>query len=830
MSIFLKRGRGSVTVLVTLVLVPTVFFTSFMVDLVRMKMSHNMAITAADNYGESLLTNYDNLLKEVYGLFAMSQEVDPPDDFKEKLKQAYSPASGQLIQHVNISAANYSDYYLPFNNASVEFSYDDYPGANLNNTDILGTQIGDFMKFRIAQELADDEDGVIKTLEMIQDMADDAKTLVKKRNYDKKAQEALEAVKKYYEALRDFRSGGGNTATDAYPNAVKDLLSSYSSLRSNLKTQLKLEEKREDKAIKERDKKNNDDDPDNNDDRTDKEVRKDCRTKYKMKSVLNGLLNDFSSDASSIEDRLDEYDNSVRNLENRANDVGKKLDDLESAKNELINYMNDGSNNVSDDLKKGINQELDQYKSLIDSKNDYTRVSNYLKGYENNVRSYSSNIDAAITSVSDQITVYLGQNAPAFNMGRVASKPLSENKKYGLLENTTLGLAIFSANTNSQMLSFLNDLYQYFDNEDNTNGKKKQKEANKIEKNNTKILKEDENTSARDIPSGISLGSNGDVYGTNGKDINGLINDCSNKFDGSKNAWKQLGDNLLNKFYVTEYDFGMFSSRTTNITGNALTGEVTQKTEDLDQTLTNINKSTDVNYLYQTELEYILCGNKSSKKNLNGTRNRILMLRAVISYVASYRIQEINSAINEIATAAGAVNPIFGIVAGPAMRAAFAAAETTGDWKALKTANSIPLLKTKLSDCTALDQVKSLLNLSDSSTGTSTNESLKMDYDTYLMVMIFFFEDSDTVINRTGDLITLNMNNIKQQISSTGQLSNIDSFKTSEAVTAVYAKCKVNVPYAVIPTSFMKQFVPEIEGEITDLLNGDYSFGVIRSY
>lgn len=63
MKLFLKRSRGSVTVLVTMILIPTIFFTGFLVDLSRLKLYGNQAVMTADNYGEAVLSQYDNLLK-----------------------------------------------------------------------------------------------------------------------------------------------------------------------------------------------------------------------------------------------------------------------------------------------------------------------------------------------------------------------------------------------------------------------------------------------------------------------------------------------------------------------------------------------------------------------------------------------------------------------------------------------------------------------------------------------------------------------------------------------------------------------------------------------
>ena len=76
LKLFLKRGKGSISVFVTVIMVPVVFFIGFLVDLSRIKFCGNQAVMAADNYGEAILTDYDNLLKELYGLFALTQNQE----------------------------------------------------------------------------------------------------------------------------------------------------------------------------------------------------------------------------------------------------------------------------------------------------------------------------------------------------------------------------------------------------------------------------------------------------------------------------------------------------------------------------------------------------------------------------------------------------------------------------------------------------------------------------------------------------------------------------------------------------------------------------------
>ena len=171
---------------------------------------------------------------------------------------------------------------------------------------------------------------------------------------------------------------------------------------------------------------------------------------------------------------------------------------------------------------------------------------------------------------------------------------------------------------------------------------KKRKEAKKIQKEAEKVFKQDEKTEARDCPYS-ELGKEytpDPTEGDPGEDgvLGKLIGNTTGFFGISSN--NSLPNEITDKLMVTAYDFGMFTDRVTNIKpkeGGAadMTSDEEVSGDEVEKTLTNIEKSSANNYMYRAELEYILVGSDSSKKNLNSTRNRILGFRAVINYMAS---------------------------------------------------------------------------------------------------------------------------------------------------------------------------------------------------
>ena len=71
-----KRSHGTVTVFLTLILVPCIIFTCAFGDVSRVQLSQSQATAASDLALYSLMANYDENLKEWYGLVSSCQTID----------------------------------------------------------------------------------------------------------------------------------------------------------------------------------------------------------------------------------------------------------------------------------------------------------------------------------------------------------------------------------------------------------------------------------------------------------------------------------------------------------------------------------------------------------------------------------------------------------------------------------------------------------------------------------------------------------------------------------------------------------------------------------
>ena len=75
-----KRIKGSVSIFLVIIMVPMICLSGFIVDGSRVELAKASMSSAGDLTMNSALANYDTVLKDVYGLFAMSQTAEDLED------------------------------------------------------------------------------------------------------------------------------------------------------------------------------------------------------------------------------------------------------------------------------------------------------------------------------------------------------------------------------------------------------------------------------------------------------------------------------------------------------------------------------------------------------------------------------------------------------------------------------------------------------------------------------------------------------------------------------------------------------------------------------
>lgn len=847
MQIFLKRSKGSITVLVTLIMVPTIFFNGFLVDLARVKLYGNQAVMTADNYGQTVMTYYDNVLKELYGLFAVTQneaalgELEKLDSY---VKASFNPGAATIawdhLQGIpNIGNKTEYEGFLPYKSAEVDLTWSPVKGANLENDAVFSTQIGDFMKFRIVQSMLNSDLPLDEILDEISNSSDNAQVIKAKDDFDQLVGELLEETRLYYQILvtikkypdflksvHDQYNKSIGYGTDKYGYTKIVVSSSYvvycdyewnkTAIASALQRQKEINEynalSAEEKAKKtapaslsEEEKKYVDM---NTAYQNDKEARKDA-----LKKKFNAEIDAFDDAVENEEINFNKFADASKKLTERAVNIQKLMSKLDTKRKEL-NEMLDNSN-VTEKMREEMQESLKKLDSLFDSNGHYS-AENYM-----NLSQHVANMTSVNTDYKNQVNSMLERMNEVKNQ---RLEPKEENDVRDLLENIN----------ESHYQDFYN-VYKYRDLYDalektfaESNNKEAEKKAkNKKDEANTALKdaqdsleKEDTPNCKRDIPKSFGFGD--DDKG--GKFVlSRLINTAASYF--KTNSLSQTGEKILLKFYIVEYDFGMFTHRLTNVQTPEEKAE--NKEHEKEESLTGYEYAEDLNYLYQSELEYIFGGHNSSKENLNEARNKILAFRAVSNIAATYTVREVNSAIKSISDAAYAINPLLGIAVEAALRLAVAGIETAQDWKLLMERDSVALFKNELNDLTSYDTIKKLIDAKEEKTGSS--QEIKLSYEDYLLIMLIFLTTSEEINSRTQNLVSLNVNAIEQQIGRDGTLEKLD-FEMNKAITAVDATCSVHMDFVVMPQGFAKAVLGDEYSPLEEFQKSKYQFTVTRGY
>ena len=155
---FLYRNRGAVSVFLVIILVPMLLVSSMFVDASKIKLSHSVLDSATDLTLNTALTNYDTMLKDMYGLFATVQDTDELYERLEKYYTTCITSSGvsdeetqgyveQLMAQLGL-VADGSETVDLLGIQVTDFDISKRTDASLVNAAVLEKQIVEFMKYR----------------------------------------------------------------------------------------------------------------------------------------------------------------------------------------------------------------------------------------------------------------------------------------------------------------------------------------------------------------------------------------------------------------------------------------------------------------------------------------------------------------------------------------------------------------------------------------------------------------------------------------------------------------------------------------------------------
>ena len=157
MNLF-RKTKGAVSIFLVIILVPMMTVSSLFVDASKVKLAEGVAESAGDLALNTALTNYDTALKDMYGLFATSQDME---ELFAKLEDYYrtcitssgvsqEDADGyvdQIMSQLGLLAEEEETADI-LNMELVDFNVTKREDATLANAAVMERQIVEFMKYR----------------------------------------------------------------------------------------------------------------------------------------------------------------------------------------------------------------------------------------------------------------------------------------------------------------------------------------------------------------------------------------------------------------------------------------------------------------------------------------------------------------------------------------------------------------------------------------------------------------------------------------------------------------------------------------------------------
>lgn len=783
---FLRNSRGAVTVMVTVLLIPAVLLSGTFVDLARVYAMRAELENASLLAGNSVLAEYNNLMKDMYGLYAFLKEENDPvlnDLICDYIEASLSGDSGP-------TRLSNSFIYPGAKNLKVMKAA---PSGNLTEAKVLKNQIEEYMKYRAPVIV------VTKIIDMFSDennndpIVQDMKA-VKKLKAEGKVFEQYEAV---LNLTRDFCDTANQTMVKmgGSVQVVDDWFKNMQDLEKELIELKKIYDKVE--TDDEGKKKQSDD--------YDKQYKK-VEQAYNLieSSSKKGIKNYLFSGKNAFAHALD----SANSLNTKYKELGDAISGLGGLIKKYEKELNTAGFSENSKVKAEKEKLLKIVKDVYIDLNNYVNSKNakaIFKSLVSNTKSWSKYSESLF--IKEELGKYRYKDL--MGMADIEFSKIKTLKDINDKDKIILKLPTEKSDIYQTMASMSDsDLhehwYKYYQHRlpyteslisvqnfyntlsskvdqsaeievapmPGTSGDKASntKEAEKKQKGNIyefakKFLKiwkscfiNDEGVNKK-APKDVGLsGGNTD----DDSKPESLLKKILNIIKGDTN-FTDVFD--VGKMAGAFADYGLQMTYITSMFSNYTTGKNYEENKtEIVKSLTGIPMDEKVNYFFKSEWEYIYGGDKDSAKNLSKVVWTLLSVRLLYNYVVSYNVEHINTTVRAIAGI-----PYVGPILAELARVAFVFAESTFELGILRMGGKIIVFKTSKDWYTGPEGIVNMaqdeIDLGSIKLPDKGDKKLKMDYSQHLLLlMVLFGPKGNDLMKRTGDLIELNINNYKNGI------------------------------------------------------------------
>lgn len=816
--------RGAVTVMVTLLLIPSILVSGTGVDLARIYTAKSVVQDANQLAANSVLASYEALLQDLYGLFGVMADGCTPGSYVED-----AVLGGDWDKGMGTFQVFYGSNLKPAVLTPA-------PGQTLGNVPVLRRQIEDYSKLRAPAIIAE---LLIKKLDVFEKIQEDAKVIKKKLEVDDGVEELEKYYKKIYNHLKELENCGeqevaimrdlSDTAAEIQGKLrdMQEIKENYYITQAEIDAQKEILETSEDEEERQK---------------AEEEIERLTKELDRLEMEYEGKWTLIQRASKGWQDRQNKYDNQLQRYRNEVDALArdcetaeKKKEDLRDKIQELRGSLNGGK--CSDTLKNGLTEPekgspdglsiLDRYDALL--KYDIAGMGNAM--YDHNYKQ----IDETLKRMRD---ARLGENFVRSyrNIDRDTWFPLNGSDHFEEVVNASTdfkpyvmpdGRAYvpFEEIKPPESERFWNELKTLYDNE-----KGKGAEKSKLEKAISMVFKKAQST----FKGLLDFKPEGAKYLSGGTDESseasgskfGTGDDWKNKDQGKDEMEDSLDGDFLgklaataseagNKLLLLVYDTEMFSDFSSP---GEKDGDYPK------ENMAGIPLSKEVNYYFQSELEYLYNGNLADAvDNLKSVAGMMFLVRFVLDYVASFSVSEVNSIVNSVKAALSWTGP-FSILAGELARLALSIGESAIDVSRLREGSEVIVFKNNdtwrlsieglikastegLSE-SAVDAAFGAASGEGSDTASEDDdEGITLGYTDYMRLFLLLVP-GDTLAGRTRNLIELNVTNYDKGINAVeSEMAQAERYDLGKLITGFSLTTTVDLRMLFLSMPFAQKGV-----------------------
>lgn len=863
---FLKKIKrdcaGAVTVLVTLLLIPAVLISGTGVDLTRAYAAKSIAQDANQLAANSLLASYDAMLQDLYGLFGMMTT----DSAFSGMVEQYVKAALEGKEAKDTGLGTFQLFY-----GSLVHAGDVQPAKdkNLANTAVLRRQIEEYAKYRAPVIIVEE---IIAALDAFEKIQQDARIVKQKMDIDEKVEEIDKLYKQIYECINEVNKAGKRE--DSAYESINSFICGKAGTVMDIETSIQ-------NMANQRELYHQEDDENKKADRQrayngywsnvkalitggtvhggwimgDYDEEGEYQKGYWVKDGnTSGLNASIGKSKSALKDYISGSKNSLEALRTLCEKADEKKEELRRMVDNLESDLN--GSGCSEQLRTGMTEKdpdtqkstLDSYRDLLQydltamanamMEHDKPQIQENLRQLEDDIKYGDPNLGydfyCTFESLIDklrnsQITYDLAQQ---LHMDESAGDDLERLRTVDPITYSTLGtfklFQEFTGTHNKEFYDKLQELYggENLNNRDSYKGALKElistvqgklKDIFLYEPEGAYVFENKGASAAPDWEEDTSDFIDKKDWG----DDPGAINDAM-----SDSILTRIGEGMesaVNKILLLTYDSEMFSCYATG-KGDSNKDEDGKSIPEIN--MNGIPLGIDVNYYYQSEMEYLFHGDRANAiNNLKSVAGLIFLVRFVFNYVASFSIPSVKDSVMAIKGALSWAGP-FATVAGELGRLALALAESALDVGRLKGGAKVSLYKQgdHKNDTdngwrfSILGLIRSGASGIKKATLTIKEESDDdrngMGYKDYMRLFLLLI-DGDVLAQRTANLIEMNVTNKKENIGGQGEdhtkreaaMKAAEMFQMREAVTDFSLTTTLELKMLFLSMPFARQGV-----------------------